>query len=203
VAIGGQIARERNRYKETIMVGWLLMLTHHDERLLHRLVASRRSLVERLRCEITHRGDAGVVVGPVLLLLLEVVPGASRAGWIAAFALVLSHLGVQFLKRKVTRPLPRLPVGIRSLVEAPDRFSFPSGHAAASLSVGLSLAVLMPPWPAAAVVALSILVGVSRCYLGVHYPTDVLAGWILAGLAFLAAKPVLLRLGVLPFGTLP
>jgi membrane-associated phospholipid phosphatase len=54
----------------------------------------------------------------------------------------------------------------------------------------------MPRWLAAAVVALSILVGVSRCYLGVLYPSDVLVGWILAGLALLAAEPVLLRFGV-------
>jgi undecaprenyl-diphosphatase len=179
------------------MVGWLLLLSSQDERLLHRLVASRRSVMDRLMCGITHLGDAGVMVGVVLLLLLEVVPGASRAGWIAAFALVLSHMGVQFLKRTVTRPRPRLPVGIASLIEAPDRFSFPSGHAAASLSVGLSLTVMLPLWLAAAVVALSILVGVSRCYLGVHFPTDVLVGWILAGVAFLAAEPVLLGLGVI------
>jgi hypothetical protein len=64
-------------------------------------------------------------------------------------ALVVSHLLVQALKRTVARPRPHLGVGLDSLVAAPDRFSFPSGHAAASLSMALAgIALLPPPSPA-------------------------------------------------------
>lgn len=46
--------------------------------------------------------------------------------------------------------------------------------------------------PAAALVlGPGFLVGVSRCYLGVHYPGDVLVGWVLAIVAVLASQPVL------------
>jgi membrane-associated phospholipid phosphatase len=41
------------------------------------------------------------------------------------------------------------------------------------------------------------LTGLSRCYLGVHYPGDVMAGWGLAWLAWCAAEPLLVRLGLL------
>jgi undecaprenyl-diphosphatase len=65
--------------------------------------------------------------------------------------------------------------------------SFPSGHAMLSAAVYLSLAVLVARLLAArrarayvlAVAAtLTVLIGLTRVYLGVHYPTDVLAGWV-------------------------
>ena len=60
--------------------------------------------------------------------------------------------------------------------------SFPSGHAANSMMVYLSLALLFSPqqhrWAWAAVaVAVSLLVGLSRPMLGVHWPSDVVGGW--------------------------
>ena len=69
--------------------------------------------------------------------------------------------------------------------------SFPSGHAMVSAAVYLSLAVLVArivPRPAARAyvvllgLALTLAVGATRIYLGVHYPTDVLAGWLAGAL---------------------
>jgi undecaprenyl-diphosphatase len=68
----------------------------------------------------------------------------------------------------------------------PDSFSFPSGHACISFAFYLTLAeILVPPaWPFArraagwiAAVSMTLLIGLSRVYLGVHYPTDVVAGY--------------------------
>jgi undecaprenyl-diphosphatase len=84
-----------------------------------------------------------------------------------------------------------MPVGCSALVHAPDRFSFPSGHAAASLSVALGLLSTVAPPVGVALVALALLVGISRCYLGVHYPGDVVAGWALAFLGHLAGAALL------------
>jgi undecaprenyl-diphosphatase len=61
-------------------------------------------------------------------------------------------------------------------------YSFPSGHAMASATLGTALVILCWPtrwrWPmTVASLVFVLLVGVSRVYLGVHYPSDILAGW--------------------------
>ena len=160
----------------------LRLLRHHDERVLIFVVTRRGKVLDGLMRLTTRVGDAPVAIGFALALLLC---GSTREmGRLAAFGLASSHLGVQLLKRWVNRPRPRLPAGTLALMRAPDRFSFPSGHAAASLSLALALAPALPWSAALGTLALAALTGVSRCYLGVHYPGDVLAGWALAWLGF-------------------
>ena len=173
------------------MTPWLHLLHRHDERALHALVLRRRPALDRAMHAVTHLGDAAVTVALVLAMILGLVPGVDAAtGRLAAFALAASHAAVQLLKRGISRRRPSLPVGCASLVHAPDRFSFPSGHAASSLSVALAVATALPAGAAALLVAAGCVVGLSRCYLGVHYPGDVMAGWLLAAAA-VAAGPLL------------
>lgn len=66
-----------------------------------------------------------------------------------------------------------------------DSYSFPSGHAMASMSLAAALVVIawssLWRWPAiAGGVVYVLVVGVSRIYLGVHFPSDILAGWCVA-----------------------
>lgn len=170
------------------MAGFMLALGSYDERLLHALVLRRRRLGDVMMLGVTHLADPWVVIPLALALVLGVVPGLADAGQLAAFALAGSHLAVHLLKRSVVRPRPSLPVGLDFLVEPPDRFSFPSGHAAAGLSVALPLFLALSGPAAGAILALGFLVGLSRCYLGVHYPGDVLVGWTLAAVAVAAGS---------------
>lgn len=166
----------------------LVRLRESDARALHYLVARRRRSLDLVIGLATQLGSAGFAIGAVLALLAA---GSqwTEAGRTAAFALAASHLLVQLLKRTIARPRPQLPPGIHCLAAAPDRFSFPSGHAAAALSVALGVAPVLGPPLAVIAVTFALVVGFSRCYLGVHYPGDVLAGWTLA----------LLGIGLSPF----
>jgi len=88
-----------------------------------------------------------------------------------------------FLKLVFERSRPELWT---RLVEE-QSFSFPSGHAMASMALGLTIVLLTwnTRWRAAAVIGAIVYVlfiGFSRLYLGVHYPTDILAGWLVSSL---------------------
>jgi undecaprenyl-diphosphatase len=173
------------------MPTWILRLGEYDERLLHAVVVRRRAPLDVLVRLLTHLGDPPMVVALGGALALGLVPAVAEAGLTVAFALAFSHLLVQILKRSLVRSRPSLPVGMASLIRPPDRFSFPSGHAAAGLSIALPLALVLPLLPGLLVAVLGLAVGLTRCYLGVHYPGDVLAGWGLAVLATLVAEPFL------------
>lgn len=173
------------------MSGLILTLGEYDERLLLALVQRRRRLLDTVMRRVTHLADAPVAIALTVALALGAVPSVKAAGRVAAFALAVSHLAVQVLKRSIVRPRPALPVGLSFLIEPEDRFSFPSGHAAAGLSMALPVCFALSAPAGLSLLALGLLVGVSRCYLGVHYPGDVVAGWVLAASAVLAAGPVL------------
>jgi undecaprenyl-diphosphatase len=124
-----------------------------------------------------------VTIIAILTLLVGVAAGPWRHGAIGAGVIGLATLAVEIIKSTVARERPEVLDPI--LVER--GFSFPSGHATLSmvaygilavlvsrsyLSRGTRLAVF------SVVVALVFLIGLSRVWLGVHYPSDVIAGWI-------------------------
>lgn len=133
---------------------------------------------------LTHAGGAVCTLAAAFVPLLlggPLAPVAQRA----LATLVLSHVLVQMVKRTVVRPRPSRGLTGVSLAAEPDRFAFPSGHSAAAMSVALAYAVAYPSL-AAPLLVLAALVGMSRVFLGVHYPGDVLVGQLLAALTYLA-----------------
>jgi undecaprenyl-diphosphatase len=97
----------------------------------------------------------------------------------AALAAGLSVLIFKGVKNLVGRPRPfESWQGLTSLVPVPDKFSFPSGHTMTAFAVW---AVLAHGTPALALpfLGMALLIGISRIFLGMHYPTDVLVGALL------------------------
>ncbi len=98
-----------------------------------------------------------------------------------AFGIELSVY--KLIKAKVRRPRPFDALGdIQNSVVPSDRFSFPSGHTGAAFVMAVLLSSFFPVL-ALPVYTWATLVGFSRIYLGVHYPTDILAGMVLGSLS--------------------
>lgn len=171
-----------------IVMNLLLVLRQQDERLLHFMVRRRYRLVDRVMRIATRFADPAPAV--LMMSVLAALPETRARGMVGMFTLVVSHLLVQLLKRFFCRARPSSASGIPSLIQSPDCFSFPSGHSAAAASLALTVAVVAPSLGMAAIAGAG-LVGASRCYLGVHYPGDVVAGWTLSGLTFLVGSYLL------------
>jgi membrane-associated phospholipid phosphatase len=169
---------------------------------LHREVSGSPRLV-RVLDVVTDLGDpvtAVVVVGlATLWCLLRHRP--RLAAYAATTGLGLAVL-VPMTKALVGRDRPALPLPV---VEAPSSDSFPSGHAAIAITIGGLLTLLLLSaagrwWRAvllAGAAAVALVVGFTRLALGVHFLSDVVAGWAL-GAAWLAVTTA--AFGVWPAG---
>ena len=130
---------------------------------------------------------------------------AALRHWHGVLMVVLSvaaaQVTVQVIKHVVERPRPDAE---DQLVHA-GGFSFPSGHSATSMAVYATLAFLLiraldrgglrvAVGLAGGAVVLAI--GLSRIFLGVHYPTDVLAGWLTGGVLVLGSWGLVRLLGI-------
>lgn len=123
-----------------------------------------------------------------------------RRRWSAGLLLVAVVLGerllVDGLKDWVGRARPELE-------NLPSSLAYPSGHSANSMTAFLAVALVALPSPLRRTgvfmaIALSILIGLTRIVLGVHWPSDVIGGWALGLLAVGLAVVVGERSGALP-----
>ena len=141
---------------------------------------------ENLRCGfldwfmplITKLGDGGVFW--IIVTLLGFIPKRTRKyAHVAAIGLILCLVcGNVLLKPLVARIRPydaNTAMQGKLLVKALSDYSFPSGHTQASFAVACSICYWSRKWGVPALI-LATLIALSRLYLYVHYPTDVLAG---------------------------
>lgn len=153
-----------------------------DEPLLLHMHAVAGRGFDRAALVLADAGYAwGVVPADVLLVVALAVRRRWRDGAFAVLALGGSALLNIAAKHVIARPRPSLWTTI-----APEAtYSFPSGHAMGSATLAAVCIVLAwnTRWRWGAVVvgiAFAAAVGLSRVYLGVHYPSDILAGWCAA-----------------------
>jgi membrane-associated phospholipid phosphatase len=127
--------------------------------------------------------DAAVALGKagnnglVWLLLgagLAIIDSSRWESWLICALLGPFAIGLNYaVKLAVRRPRPVLE-GLPPLGGAPSSLSFPSAHATSSFAVATAMCRVDPATSAAFLVALALALG--RPYLGMHYPSDVLAG---------------------------
>ena len=137
----------------------------------------RQEWLDPLVKAFTHLGDSGLL-WILLCFALLLFPKTRRAGGAVAAALILSLICTNMLlKPLVQRTRPWLVVeGLTALVAEHDMNSFPSGHTSAALAAATACWGTLPSKWRGIILALAVLMGLSRLYVGVHYPSDVLAG---------------------------
>lgn len=125
------------------------------------------------------------IAGPGFLVALSVFMLIFGKRWIGSaatemvVALVISTGVAQFLKRAISRSRPYwVSKNLNTYGIDLRDYSFPSGHTTAAFTVATTFSLYFPKL-APLFVVMALLVAVSRTYLAVHYPTDVLAGVII------------------------
>jgi undecaprenyl-diphosphatase len=164
-------------------------LLEWDRRWSRRLNASAGLAPVRVLFRLVSRLGDGVFWYSVMLALIVTQgrPGLDTALRMLAAGMIGLAL-YKLLKAKTTRPRPcQVLGGIRAGIAPLDAFSFPSGHTLHAVAFTL-VAVSHFPALTSVLVPFTLLVALSRVVLGLHYPSDVLAG---AAVGALVAQAVL------------
>lgn len=149
-----------------------------DKSIMHLLAKLHTRPLTAVMKVITHIGD-GYFWGLICVLLFFVNLGAALA---VTFAQLIEIIFQKILKFIFLRERPYVKhADISNLIIPPDRFSFPSGHTAASMAMAVSFAAVFPAFFIPFLI-LACLIAFSRMYLGLHYPSDVAVG-VMLGIA--------------------
>ncbi len=167
-------------------------VTPFDRSILYFMYQHRTHWLTQTAKVLARMGSPPVIAG---VALVSAVTGifwrkVRGAAWTMPIAIIGAGIIIQAVKLFIKRPRPSFFAPL--LHES--GFSFPSGHSLIAMVVygllGYFLMHLFRGWAWLAVRMLTVLIvvaiGVSRVYVGVHYPTDVLAGWV-AGVPWLIA----------------
>lgn len=130
---------------------------------------------------ITFLGEKGwfwIALSVVLLCRKK----TRRAGTASLLSLLGSFLITNLLlKNLIARPRPYQEMeALILLIEKPWDYSFPSGHTSASFASALACYQMLPKPYGAALIVLAAMIAFSRLYLGAHYPTDIIGGFLTA-----------------------
>lgn len=164
----------------------ILVLTNHiasfDNTVYEKIYGHHNQYLDLFFKFFTHIGDTipVIVIASILLLVLRNWNDRMHFG----FSLALTVAVNQLLKYVIARPRPPLE---RRLIEQ-EGYSYPSGHSMVSLCLyGVLIYFVMKKVKnkilkivlVSLLTIIILLIGISRIYVGVHYPSDVLAGFLL------------------------
>lgn len=164
------------------------MMTNFEISILLWIQENLRGVMDSFWVFITSLADKGwfwIVVGVALLLFKK----TRTVGVTVLISLLINHiLTNEILKDLVGRPRPYIASPeIITLIKQLSSYSFPSGHTSSSFAAALVLYRMMPKRVGIPAVILAAMIGFSRMYVGVHYPTDVLGGIVIGLIASVAS----------------
>jgi undecaprenyl-diphosphatase len=167
------------------MMAWLKT---SDQRMFffvnHRI---NHAVIGYILSRLTHLGGATATIAATLSIWLFAPHPWSRIGLQAMIALAASHIPVQIMKKLYPRLRPYLVLPEAKTWTKPLKdHSFPSGHTTAIFSVVSPFVVASPPL-GFILIPIAMIVGTSRMYLGLHYPSDVAAGCLVGCLSAFGA----------------
>lgn len=130
---------------------------------------------------VTFLGDGGWfwIAASVLLLFFRKTRTVGMAALVSmAVCFLITNVALKNLVARV-RPYDAFPI-LLPLIDKPTDFSFPSGHTCASFAAALVYVQMLPKRFGIPAVILAGMIAFSRMYLGVHYPSDILGGFLVA-----------------------
>ena len=164
----------------------ICVLTNHmegfDQGIYQAVYSIRNNIIDTFFCNFTHIGDTVSVI--IIVAILFFLFKKRKDKVLLIFTVATTVAFNQLLKHIIMRPRPPME---RRLVKQ-GGYSFPSGHSMIALCIcGLLIYFAVTrmknkTWKIVSCILLTIiclLVGISRIYVGVHYPSDVLGGYLL------------------------
>ncbi|MEF2966955.1 phosphatase PAP2 family protein [Paenibacillus sp. M1] len=159
------------------MKRWMQKLVQLDQKLFVGINGRlHRSFLNFWLYHLTHLGGAWFTILSTLIVWMIAPAPWNKVGLQSCVALAISHIPVALAKKKYPRLRPYMTLpGTNTFRNPLTDHSFPSGHTTAIFSVTMPFIALQPGL-VLLLGPVALIVAISRIYLGLHYPSDVLAG---------------------------
>lgn len=170
-----------------------------DDKVLNKISQKHTPILNRIMVIATTLGNHGYIWFAFTIPFL-VMSKWRVTGFTILVAMCIAWVGGEItLKHIVGRVRPCHKISeSEMLIKHPPHYSFPSGHTTSSFAVATVMSILCPLWVIPTFLAACI-IGFSRMYLLVHYPTDVLAGVVLGIICGIVAVPITAAIPIFNF----